>query len=73
MGAPKREKGTTLAPTPTQPTHIQLPLAFANALAQYLGTKPAQEVMGFLTGLGQLAREQGITPPPPPQDTPANG
>lgn len=73
MGARKRDMVTAAVPAPTTPTHITLPLAFANALVQYLGTKPGQEVIGFLNGFGQLAREQGITPPPPPQDTPSNG
>lgn len=72
----KRDKVTDMSPTPAkaQPTHLQVPLAFANALAQYLGTKPAQETLGFLNGLGQLAREQGVVAqPPPPQDTTPNG
>ncbi len=47
--------------------YIKLPEDMATALVQYLLTKPAGEVMGFLKAVDGLSLHNDDAPPPPPQ------
>ena len=57
-------------PTPTSDTPITLTLGLVNAMLQYLGTRPYQEVFPLVQAIQEQATPQ-VPVPQAGQDTPA--
>jgi hypothetical protein len=50
---------------------LTLPLEIANAILQYLGTRPWVEVNGLITAMQEEAKKQGLQPAPSEPEQPS--